>query len=164
MAPPGKYTLSNHSSLPAEIRDSMTNILKNWDDNDSNNAYLSYFTPNATVNFGGTKIGRDAIRAARDGMIHATNGPIVQCTHVFDSGFVNPEETKGDEGGEILIKGTVTYELKNGKKVVSPVISLGRFVRGVDEEWCQAEFYEVFMDPTELWKAIGEMMGKEGGS
>jgi hypothetical protein len=163
MAPPGKYTLANHSSLPAGIRDSMTNILKNWDDNDSNSSYLSYFTPNATLNFSGPKIGRDAIRAARDGMIHATNGPIVQCTHVLDSGFVNPEEEKGGEGGEIVIKGTVTYELKNGRKVVCPVTSLGRFVKGVDEEWCQAEYYQVWMDTAELGKAIGEMIGKEGG-
>jgi hypothetical protein len=156
MVSPGKYTFSNHASLPSNIRDSMTGILKNWDDNDSNNAYLRYFTPNATLNFGGHKSGRDAIRAARDGMIHPINGPIVQCTHVFESGFINPGVT--EEGGEIMVTGKVTYELKNGRKVVCPVASLGRFVKGVDEEWCQAEYYEVWMDTAELGKAIGEMI------
>jgi hypothetical protein len=160
MAPPGKYTLSNHDSLPAGARDSMIGILKNWDDNDCNNAYLNYFTPTATLNFGGPKIGRDAIRAARDGLIHPTNGPIVQCTHVLDSGFVNPAAAAADgAGGEIILKATVTYELKNGRKVECPVASLGRFVKGVDEEWCQAEYYEVYLDSAELGKAIVEMMG-----
>ena len=155
MAPPGDYTLSNHDAVPAGIRDSMINILKNWDDNDSKHAYLNYFTPNATLKFGGPKTGRDAIRATRDAMIHPTNGPIVQCTHVLDSGFVNPAAA-----GEIMVKGTVTYELKNGRKVVCPVVSLGRFVKGVDEEWEQAEYYEVFLDSAELGKAIVEMVGK----
>lgn len=158
MPPPGKYTLSNNDSLPTGIRDSMTNILKNWDDNDSNNAYLRYYTPNATLNFGGPKVGRDAIRAARDSMIHPINRPIVQCTHVLESGFVSPGAT--GEGGEIIVTGKVTYELQNGTKIVCPVASLGRFVKGVDEEWCQAEYYEVWMDTAELGKAIGEMVGK----
>jgi hypothetical protein len=157
MAPQGKYTLSNHSSLPAGIRDSMTGILKNWDDNDSNDSYLRYFAPNATLNFGGPNIGRDAIRAARSSMIHPINGPIVQCTHVLESGFVNPAEGNGRDGGEIIVKGTVTYELKHGRKVVCPVASLGRFVKGIDEEWCQAEYYEVWMDTAELGKAIAEI-------
>jgi hypothetical protein len=161
MAPPGKYTLSNHSALPSDIRDSMTSILKNWDDNESNNAYLRYYTPNATLVFSGAKIGRDAIRAARDGMIHPTNGPIVQCTHVLDAGYVDPENR--GEGGEIIVRGTVTYELKDGRKVVCPVASLGKFVGGVDEVWCQAEYYEVWMDTAELGKAIGEMLEKEKG-
>ena len=162
MAPPGKYTLWNHDGVSANIRDSMINILKNWDDNDCNNAYLRYFTPNATLIFSGPKVGRDAIRAARDGMIHPVNGPIVQCTHFLDSGFVNPnDKSEGDGGvGEIAIKAIVTYDLTNGKKVVCPVLSLGKFVPGVDEEWCQAEHYEVFMDTTELGKAIGEMLGQ----
>ena len=155
MAPPGEYTLSNHDALPVGVRDSMINILKHWDDNDSNNGYLNYFTPNATLKFGGPKTGRDAIRATRDAMIHPTNGPIVQCTHVLDSGFVNPAAA-----GEIMVRGTVTYELKNGRKVVCPVVSLGRFVKGVDEEWEQAEYYEVFLDSAELGKAIVEMVGK----
>jgi hypothetical protein len=155
MAPPGEYTLSNHDAVPTGIRDSMINILKNWDDNDSNNAYLNYFTPTATLKFGGAKTGREAIQATRDAMIHPTNGPIVQCTHVLDSGFVNPAAA-----GEIMVKGTVTYELKNGRKVVCPVVSMGRFVKGVDEEWVQAEYYEVFLDSAELGKAIAEMVGK----
>jgi hypothetical protein len=156
MAFQGSYTLSDHSALPANIRDSMTNILKNWDDNNSNNAYLRYYTPNATLVFSGAKIGRDAIRAARDSMIHPINGPIVQCMHVLESGFVNP--AAAGEGGEILVTGKVTYDLKNGRKVVCPVASLARFVKGVDEEWCQAEYYEVWMDTGELGKAIGEMV------
>jgi hypothetical protein len=159
MSPLGEYKLSNHDALPASIRDSMTNILKNWDDNDSKEAYLRYYTPNATLVFSGPKTGRDAIRAARDSMIHPVNGPIVQCTHVLESGFVNPAAT--GEGGEILVTGKVTYELKNEKKIVCPVASLGRFVKGVDEEWCQAEYYEVWMDTAELGKAIGEMLGKD---
>jgi hypothetical protein len=39
-------------------------------------------------------------------------------------------------------------------------MSLGRFVKGVDEEWEQAEYYEVFLDSAELGKAIVEMVGK----
>jgi hypothetical protein len=155
MAPLGEYTLLNYDAVPAGIRDSMINILKSWDDNDSNHAYLNYFTPTAKLNFGGPKIGRDAIRATRDAMIHPTNGPIVQCTHILDSGFVNPAAA-----GEIMVRGTVTYELKNGRKVVCPVVSLGGFVKGVDEEWEQAEYYEVFLDSAELGKAIVEMVGK----
>jgi hypothetical protein len=89
-------------------------------------------------------------------MIHPINGPIVQCMHVLESGFVNP--AAAGEGGEILVTGKVTYDLKNGRKVVCPVASLGRFVKGVDEEWCQAEYYEVWMDTGELGKAIGEMV------
>jgi hypothetical protein len=158
MAPHGKYTLANQDTVPTGIRDSMINILKNWDDNDSNNAYLRYFTPSAILNFGGPKVGRDAIRAARDSMIHPVNGPIIQCTHVLDAGFLNP--AAAEEGGEIIVTGKVTYELKNGRKVVCPVASLGRFVKGVDEEWCQAEYYEVFMDTAELGKAIAEMIGQ----
>jgi hypothetical protein len=152
MAPPGKYTLSNHNSLPAGARDSFISIIKNWDDNESNNAYLNYFTPMATLKFGGPKIGRDAIQTARDGMIHSTNRPIVQCTHVLESGFVNPANTR-----EIIVKGTVMYELKNGRKVVCSVMSLGRFIKGLDKEWDQAEYYEVYLDSAELGKAIGEL-------
>ncbi|KAE9366516.1 hypothetical protein N431DRAFT_351213 [Stipitochalara longipes BDJ] len=133
----------------------MTNILKNWDDNDSNNAYLRFFTPNATLNFGGPKVGRDAIRAARDSMIHPVNGPIVQCTHVLDAGFVNP--VAAGEEGEIIVTGKVTYKLKDGRNVVCPVASLGKFVKGVDEGWYQADYYQVWMDTMELGKAIAEI-------
>jgi hypothetical protein len=49
MAPPGKYPESNHDALPAGVRDSMLSILKHWDDNDSNNAYLTSFTPKQRV-------------------------------------------------------------------------------------------------------------------
>ena len=89
-------------------------------------------------------------------MIHPINGPIVQCTHVLEKGFANGEE------GEIIVTGKVTYELKNGREIVCPVASLGRFVKGVDEEWCQAEYYEVWMDTAELGKSIAEMMGASG--
>lgn len=136
----------------------MLGVLKNWDDNDSQNAYLKYFTPNATLSFGGPKVGRQAIQAARDSMIHPTNGPIVQCTHILDKGYVpsGPDSEK-----EIIIKGTVYYELKNGRKVNCPVASLGRFVKGEDEEWMQAEYYEVYLDSLELSGAIGEMLKEE---
>ena len=77
MAPHGKYTLANQDTLRTGIGGSMTNILKNWDDNDSYNAYLRYYILSAILNFGGPKVGRDAIRAARDSMIHPVNGPII---------------------------------------------------------------------------------------
>lgn len=89
-------------------------------------------------------------------MIHPVNGPIVQCTHVLDTGFAN---AIGNEEGEIIVTGKVTYELKDGREIVCSVASLGRFVKGVDEEWCQAEYYEVWMDTAELGKAIAEMIG-----
>lgn len=91
-------------------------------------------------------------------MIHLTNGSIVQCTHILDGGFVNPGSTAA--GGEIIVTGKVTYELKNRVKVECPVASLGRFVKGVNEGWCQAEYYEVYLDSAELGKAIVEMVGK----
>lgn len=163
MAPPGQYTLTNHDSLPPRIRDSMISILKHWDDNDSDHAYLRFLTPDAKLIFGGPKPGRAAIRAARDAMIHPTKGPIVQCTHVLETGYVAPG---ADAEREIVIKAVVSYELANGRVVRCPVASLGRFVDGVDEAWPQAEYYEVYLDSAELGKAIVDMLQEvqeEGG-
>jgi hypothetical protein len=154
MAARDRYTLSNHDSVPAPIRDSMIAILRHWDDNNSQNAYLQYFTPNATLRFAGDKVGRAAIQAARDGMIHPVNGPVVQCTHRLEKGWTPPGK---DSESEIIVHGVVTYELKNGRKVECPVASMGRFVEA-EEGKMQAEYYEVFIDTLELNAAIMEML------
>lgn len=154
------YTFSNHGDLPPIPRDTLTDILRHWDNTtDESNTYLQYFAPDATLIFGGEHHGRDNIRACRDSMIHPTKGPIVKCQHFFEKALTlgnydNKQEGKDDQTWEIIGIANVKYTLTNGKEVITRAASLAKVAKGEEGRW-MAQRYEVFMDGSELMKEIG---------
>lgn len=154
------YTFVNHSSIPANLGPRLSAFFRSWDDAHSQkNEYLNLFAPDGKLVFGPTPAkGRDAIRALRDAFIHPTNGPVVDLQHTLEKCFVL---AGGAEIGrqELVVNGTIWYELKNGRRVDADFASRMVFVdngQGV----LQAQFYEVYIDSLELTTAIKQMNEK----
>lgn len=65
------------------------------------------------------------------------------------------EAEKGKQ--EVLVKGSLWYKLRNGRKMYFDFASAITFADPGDGKDLQAEFYEVFVDSHELIIAIQEM-------
>jgi SnoaL-like domain len=155
--PRDSYTFLNHDTLPPIPRDTLTTILRHWDNTtDASNTYLQYFAPDAVLSFGGEHRGRDGIRACHDSMIHPKTGPIVKCQHFFEKAYVPGSSDGGEESGkwEIIGVADVRYTLVNGKEVTTRAASFATLAKGEEGRWI-AQRYEVFMDGSELMKEIG---------
>jgi hypothetical protein len=151
------YTFANQSSIPSPLDKQLPAFFKSWDDPHSKNDYLSLFHPtDGKLVFGSTTTGRDAIREFRDAMIHPTNGPVVDLEHTLGKCFVlagGPETGKQ----EVIVNGSLWYKLRNGRKIDCDFASNIRFMEQGKGEDLLAEFYEVYLDATELMAAIKEM-------
>ena len=151
------YIFENHDLLPAVPRETLTTILKGWDDSsDETNDYLNHFTPDAVLVFGGESHGRDAIRSVRDSMIHQHNGPITKSSHFFETAFVTGGGMGVDGKWEIIGVADVKYDLLGGGEVWTRAASWCRVVKVGDGQW-QAERYEVFMDGSKLLEALSKL-------
>ncbi|EXJ95165.1 hypothetical protein A1O1_00284 [Capronia coronata CBS 617.96] len=153
------YTFANHSSIPANLGPKLSAFIRSWDDTHSQeNRYLSLSAPDGELVFGPTSAkGRDAIRALRDAMIHPTNGPVVNLQHTLGKCFVLAGGGAEHEGRqEIIVNGSIWYELKNGRRVYADFASFMVFVDTGHGE-LQAAFYEVYLDSLGWMTAIKEM-------
>lgn len=151
------YLFQNHDLLPAVPRDALTSILKGWDDSsDETDAYLNHFTPDAVLVFGVEHKGREAIRKARDSLIHQHNGPVTKCSHFFETGFVTGGGMGMDGKWEMIGVADVRYDLLGGGEVWTRAASWLRLVKGDDGVWL-AEKYEVFMDGSKLVDAVSKL-------
>lgn len=146
------YHFANHDDVPAIPRDTLTIILKHWDDTADPTSYLQYFTSDAVLKFGGDHHGHKGIRAARDSMIP---NPIAKCQHFFENAFVLAGNA-GDGPWEIIGVADVRYTLVGaGQEVWTRAASWARIVQE-GGEW-KAQAYEVFMDGSNLFEAIGNL-------
>ena len=151
------YVFKNQDWLPSVPLDVLTNLLKGWDDSsDETNSYLNYFTPDSVLVFGQEHHGREGIRAARDSMIHRTNGPITKSSHFFETAFVTGGGMGIDGKWEIIGVADVKYDMLGGGEVWTRAASWCRVIKGGDGQW-QAERYEVFMDGGKLMEAISKV-------
>ena len=150
------YTFANQDSIPSPLDKQLPAFFRSWDDPNSNHEYLNLFAPEGQLVYGTTTTGREAIRAFRDTMIHPINGPIVDLEHTLKKFYVL---AGGSEKGkqEVLVKGSLWYKLRNGRKIDFDFASAIRFADAGDGKELQAEFYEVFVDSHELKTAIKEM-------
>lgn len=156
MSSRNNYTFANQSSIPSPLDKQLPVFFRSWDDPHSNHDYLNLFAPEGQLVYGSTITGREAIRAFRDAMIHPTNGPIVDLEHTLEKYFVL---AGGAEKGkqEVIVKGSLWYKLRNGRKIDLVFASAIRFADPGDGKDLQAEFYEVFVDSHEVTTAIQEM-------
>lgn len=159
MAQRSNYEFSNQSAIPAGLGPSISNFFRSWDDPHSANEYLNMFAPQGKLVFGpAPATGRDAIKALRDGMIHAENGPVVDLEHTLGKVFVlagaDADGAKGEH--ELLVNGSIWYRLKNGVKIDADFASYMQFVKQQDGQW-QVELYIVYLDSLQLVTAIKEM-------
>ncbi|ETN40906.1 uncharacterized protein HMPREF1541_05186 [Cyphellophora europaea CBS 101466] len=151
------YVFINQDLLPPVPRDALTAILRRWDDSsDPTNDYLNYFTPHAVLVFGGEHCGRDAIRAARDSMMHPQKGPVTKCQHFFETAFVTGGGMGMDGKWEIIGVADVRYDLVGGGEVWTRAASWCRVAKEDDGRWL-AERYEVFMDGSKLFEALARL-------
>jgi len=150
------YTFENHESVPFPLGSRLSAFFRSWDDPESQNDYLQLFTPDGELVFGPAPAkGREAIRTLRDAMIHPTKGPVVNLQHTLGKCFVLAGGA-GSGRQEIIVNGSIWYELKNGRKVDADFASWMVFVdQGHNDP--QAVFYEVYLDSLELMNAIQEM-------
>lgn len=150
------YTFENQGSIPSPLGPLLSDFFRSWDDPYSKNDYLNVFAPDGQLVFGPAPAnGRDAIRALRDAMIHPTKGPVVDLEHTLGKCFVL---AGGAESGhqEIIVNGSLWYQLKNGRKIHVDFASFMVFVdKGQGHP--QVEFYEVYLDSLELAHAIMDM-------
>lgn len=149
------YRFANHDNVPAIPRDALATILKHWDNTSDPTSYLEYFTSDAVLKFGADHHGHKGIRAARDSMIHPEKGPVVLCQHFFENAFVLAGGADaGDGPWEIIGVADVRYTLvKTGQEVWTRAASWARIVQ--DSGKGKAQAYEVFMDGSKLFEAIG---------
>ncbi|KAK5264503.1 hypothetical protein LTR96_010265 [Exophiala xenobiotica] len=157
MSSRNNYTFANQSSIPSPLDKQLPAFFRSWDDPHSNDDYyLNLFAPEGQLVYGSTTTGREAIRAFRNAMIHPTNGPIVDLEHTLIKYFVL---AGGAEKGkqEVIVKGSLWYKLRNGRKIDLEFASAITFADPRDGKDLQAEFYEVFVDSSELNTAIKEM-------
>jgi hypothetical protein len=157
------YTFENQSSIPSPLDKQLPAFFKSYDDPHSNNGYLSLFHPTESqLIFGTTVKGREAIQGFRESMIHPTKGPVIDLEHTLGKCFV----LAGGAGvgkQEIIVNGSLWYKLRNGRKIDADFASNIRFIEQGKGEDLQAEFYEVYLDATELMAAIKEMNENEAG-
>ena len=112
------------------------------------------------LKFGGDHHGHEGIRAARDSMIHPEKGPIVKCQHFFENAFLlargGDTAQAGDGSWEIIGVADVRYTLVGaGEEVWTRAASWAKVVQD-SGEW-KAREYEVFMDGSKLFEAIGKL-------
>lgn len=145
------------SSIPSPFNKTIPDFFQDWDNPHlKNNDYLNVFTPEGQLNFGGVPSqGREAILALRNGLIHPENGPVVNCEHTLQKCFVL---TGGSGSGrqEFLVKGTIWYELRNGRRVDANFTTYMDFVEAGSGNW-QVALHQVFLDSMEIMDAIKEM-------
>ena len=153
------YRFENQDDVPAIPRDALTIILKHWDDTADPSSYLKYFTSDAVLKFGGDHHGHDGIRAARDSMIHPEKGPIVKCQHFFQNAFVlagsKHNDNNSNDPWEIIGVADVKYTLVDNNEVFTRAASWARIVN--DGRVWKAQEYEVFMDGSKLFAAMGSL-------
>ena len=151
------YTFASQSSIPAPLDKQLPAFFRSWDDPHSNNDYLNLFHPTeGQLIFGSTTKGRDDIKAFREAMIHPTNGPVVDLEHTLGKCYVlagGPEVGKQ----EVVVNGSLWYQLKNGRKINCVFASNIRFMEQGKGEDLLAENYVVYLDATELMAAMKEM-------
>ena len=149
------YIFENHAAIPSGLGDELSAFFRSWGDPHSTLDYLNLFAPDGELVFGpAVAKGRDAIRALREGMVHPTNGPVVDLEHTLGKCFVL---AGGAEQGrqEFIVNGSIWYKLKNGRKVDADFASYMVFQEGKAKP--EATFYQVYLDSHELMTAITAM-------
>ncbi|KAL4807981.1 hypothetical protein BDV18DRAFT_134075 [Aspergillus unguis] len=154
---PENYIFANHSAIPAPLDKILPLFYKSWDDPQSSDGhwYLDAFAPEAELVFGQRMKGHDAIRAFRTSIINPKDGPIVDLEHTMGKCFVLPGAPESGRQ-EVLVNGTIWYQLKNGVKIEEDYASLGLFVDQGDGDY-KIEFYEVYVDSLALATALKEL-------
>jgi hypothetical protein len=150
------YQFSNHDSLPPVPRDALTALLKRWDAVDTEHTVADLFAPDALLIFSSEFKGRDAIKQSRGSMIHPEKGPILKCSHFFETGFVTGDGLGVDGTWEILGIADVRYDLLGGEVAWTRAASRCRVVKTNQGEWL-ADRYEVYMDGSKLFEAMGRI-------
>lgn len=161
------YTFANQASLPPRIPKALRRLYSSWDDKDTDHDYLNFFAPDAVLAFSPTAIahGRDAIRALRDGMLHPNTGPLVGIRHTLDkcwfpAGAAVDSDSKTPE---VLVTGTIWYELRNGRRIDGQFSSYAAFSENKKGE-LESTSYIVYFDTLELMTAIKEQAEAAGSS
>lgn len=157
------YTFINQDAVPARIMKPIISMFKSWDMPNSDDKYLESWSEDGCLLFGVLSRGRQAIKAARESMVHPTKGPIVDLQHDLQKVFVlagtSPSEQPGD--AEVIMSGEIWYELKNKKRVDCHWAS--RIEIGVDPDGeTRFRFYEVYLDSMPLISAINAMNAEDG--
>jgi hypothetical protein len=150
------YEFSNHDSLPPVPRDALAALLKKWDANDTESTVSDLFAPDGLLIFGSEFKGRAAIKQSRGAMIHPEKGPILKCSHFFETGFVTGDGLGVDGKWEILGIADVRYDLLGGEVAWTRAASRCRVVKTNQGEWL-ADRYEVYMDGSKLFDAMGRI-------
>ena len=164
--PKDNYTFTNASAVPARLLDPAVRLFKSWDMPDSDDAYLTSFFPDASLLFGTLSKGHSAIKAAREALIHPTNGPVVDLQHDLEKYFVLAGADTADDKGdaEIIMSGSIWYLLRNGVKVPAHWASRAEMAVDPSDGETRIRFYEVYLDSLPLVTAIGRMTEKDASN
>ena len=157
------YTFANHSAVPQHIMAPFVQLFKSWDMPESDDKYLDSWFPDGALSFGAVSKGRDQIKIARESMVHATKGPIVDLQHDLQRFFILAGGDLESDEAEIIMTGEIWYLLKNGKKVDRAWASRAQMAK--DREGIgkmRIKNYEVYLDSLPLVNAINEMNAHEG--
>lgn len=149
------YTFKNQDWLPDVPTQILTNFLKGWDDSTAEK-YLDYVQDDIVFVFGGEQKGKDAVKKARDSMIHQEKGPILRSKHFFETGFVTGGGMGIDGKWEICGVADVRYDLVDKSEVWTRAASWCRVVKNDGGDWL-IERYEVFMDGTALFDKLAKL-------
>ncbi|KPI42348.1 uncharacterized protein AB675_9459 [Cyphellophora attinorum] len=155
-SPADQYKFKNQDSQPDAPVNVLRNFLKAWDDSaDEKETYLNYIQPDAVLLFGGPHTGRKEWKAARDGLIHQHNGPILRSQHFLETVFVYDMQPETGRAWEIVGTADVRYDIVDGNEVWTRAATWCRIVEAGEERLI--ERYEVFMDGTKLFEALGKL-------
>ena len=99
-------------------------------------------------------------------MVDPDKGPVIDLQHTQDRCFVLAGESeKGRE--EVIVNGSIWYKLRNGRRVdcrfSSWIVFREQDAEGQEGRELLADWYEVYLDATELMGAIGEMNANDAG-
>ena len=156
------YTFANHSAVPSHIMQPFVQLFKSWDMPESDDKYLDSWFPDGELVFGAVSKGRPQVKAARESMVHATKGPIVDLQHDLQKFFVLAGGDLDSAEVEIIMTGEIWYLLKNGKKIDRAWASRAQIAKDHQGDGkIRIKHYEVYLDSLPLVNAINEMNAQE---
>jgi hypothetical protein len=93
-------------------------------------------------------------------MVNPDNGPVVNLEHNLVKLFVLIESTEAPESQEVIVNGTIWYELKNGTRVEADWASWAVLTDQGDGE-LKISYHKFYVDPSGLSTAIAKMMNEQ---
>jgi hypothetical protein len=157
------YTFSNQDAVPPGIIKPLIQLFTSWDDPNGDHSYLNGFHPDAVLYFGAaTATGRDEIKKLRASQIDAEKGPIVDLEHTLEKVFVLAGSDTTSKGGqEVLMSGTIWYQIANGKRIDEHWASWAELAPDASGEY-KVKTYRVYLDSLALTTAIVDMVNSNG--